>query len=150
MYAKIINGAVEKYPYSIGQLRKENPNVSFPRVLSNEILIKWDVHFVLPQDPPVHDYATQNCERVNPTFRNGSWVETWVVSEISNEEKRQRNSDKALEIRNQRDMLLQQTDWRFRSDMNPSQAWIDYCQALRDIPAQAGFPWSVQWPVAPT
>lgn len=32
-----------------------------------------------------------------------------------------------------RNNLLQETDWRFRSDQTPSQEWIDYCQALRDI-----------------
>ena len=38
-------------------------------------------------------------------------------------------------LRIERDRLLQETDWRFRSDLTPSQAWIDYCQALRDLPA---------------
>ena len=52
-------------------------------------------------------------------------------------------------IRAQRDTLLAATDWRFRVDMTPSQEWIDYCQALRDIPQQAGFPESVVWPIKP-
>jgi hypothetical protein len=42
-----------------------------------------------------------------------------------------------------------ETDWRFRSDLSPSQEWIDYCQALRDIPQQEGFPFDVQWPISP-
>ena len=29
-YAKIKDGAVEIYPYGLGKLREENPNVSFP------------------------------------------------------------------------------------------------------------------------
>jgi hypothetical protein len=33
--------------------------------------------------------------------------------------------------------------------MTPSQAWKDYCQALRDVPTQEGFPWTVTWPDAP-
>jgi hypothetical protein len=56
---------------------------------------------------------------------------------------------KAAEVRAERNAKLSVTDWRFRSDMNPSQAWKDYCQALRDITAQAGFPWDVQWPDMP-
>ena len=40
-------------------------------------------------------------------------------------------------LRQQRNQLLAATDWRFRSDLTPSQAWIDYCQALRDLPATA-------------
>lgn len=52
-------------------------------------------------------------------------------------------------VRQIRDYLLSLTDWRFRSDMNPSQAWVDYCQALRDVPLQDGFPESVVWPEQP-
>ena len=55
----------------------------------------------------------------------------------------------ASQMRSQRDSLLSQTDWRFRSDMTTSQAWIDYCQALRDIPQQVGFPENVVWPAEP-
>ena len=40
-------------------------------------------------------------------------------------------------LRIERDRLIALTDWRFRSDLSPSQAWIDYSQALRDLPATA-------------
>ena len=40
-------------------------------------------------------------------------------------------------LREERNRLLSETDWRFRSDLTPSQAWIDYCQALRDLPANS-------------
>ena len=60
-------------------------------------------------------------------------------------------------LRQQRNQLLQQTDWRFRSDLTPSQAWIDYCQALRDLPATAtpaldenGNLTGVTWPTPPS
>ena len=59
------------------------------------------------------------------------------------------NDRKATEVRAERNAKLTETDWRFRSDMTPSQAWKDYCQALRDITAQAGFPWTITWPDAP-
>ena len=59
-------------------------------------------------------------------------------------------------LRIQRNQLLQQTDWRFRSDLTPSQEWIDYCQALRDLPANSepqldenGNLINVNWPVPP-
>jgi len=59
------------------------------------------------------------------------------------------NDRKAIEVRTERDTKLAETDWRFRSDMTPSQAWKDYCQALRDVPLQSGFPWTITWPDAP-
>lgn len=55
----------------------------------------------------------------------------------------------AVDIRDRRNRLLVKTDWRFRSDLSPSQPWIDYCQALRDITAQETFPYSVTWPSEP-
>jgi hypothetical protein len=52
-------------------------------------------------------------------------------------------------VKAQRVCFLTATDWKFRSDQQPSQEWIDYCQALRDITDQSGFPWEINWPVEP-
>ncbi len=60
-----------------------------------------------------------------------------------------KDTEQAKNVRQTRDDKLSATDWRFRSDMTPSQAWKDYCQALRDVPLQSGFPWTITWPVAP-
>jgi hypothetical protein len=63
--------------------------------------------------------------------------------------KAMKDAEQAKSVRQSRDDKLKETDWRFRSDMTPSQEWKDYCQALRDIPAQSGFPWTITWPVEP-
>ena len=39
------------------------------------------------------------------------------------------------ELREERNRRIALTDWRFRSDLSPSQEWKDYCVALRDFPA---------------
>ena len=59
-------------------------------------------------------------------------------------------------MRSTRNLLLQETDWRFRSDLTPSQEWIDYCQELRDLPANStpaldenGQLTGVNWPTPP-
>ena len=57
----------------------------------------------------------------------------------------------ADEIRAQRNALLAACDWTQVADAPVDQtAWAVYRQALRDIPDQAGFPASVEWPVAPS
>ena len=61
-----------------------------------------------------------------------------------------KDAEQAKSVRQARDQKLAETDWRFRSDMTPSQEWKDYCQALRDLPAQSGFPWTVVYPTQPT
>ena len=59
-------------------------------------------------------------------------------------------------LREERNKRLQETDWRFRSDLTPSQEWIDYSQALRDLPSTAspkldeqGNLTNVTWPTKP-
>ena len=59
-------------------------------------------------------------------------------------------------LREERNRLLQETDWRFRSDLTPSQEWIDYSQALRDLPSTSspeldenGQLSNVTWPTKP-
>ncbi len=53
------------------------------------------------------------------------------------------------DVRNQRDSLLAATDWTALSDVTMSSEMTTYRQALRDIPAQSGFPSSVTWPTKP-
>lgn len=56
---------------------------------------------------------------------------------------------KASSERYKRDFLLAETDWWAVADRTMTQAEIDYRQALRDVPAQAGFPENITWPTKP-
>lgn len=54
------------------------------------------------------------------------------------------------EIRNQRNLLLEKSDWTQLTDAPvDSIAWANYRQALRDLPEQAGFPFTIIWPQQP-
>jgi hypothetical protein len=58
--------------------------------------------------------------------------------------------DRAAElIRAERDTKLTATDWTGMSDVRMSSSMKIYRQALRDVPAQAGFPNTIDWPEAP-
>jgi hypothetical protein len=50
-----------------------------------------------------------------------------------------------------RDALLAATDWTQLPDVPEAtrNAYVAYRQALRDVPAQEGFPNDIVWPVAP-
>jgi hypothetical protein len=80
---------------------------------------------------------------------DGQWFTKYSVADMDDEAKTAKDTDQAKSVRTQRDDKLKETDWRFRSDMNPSQAWKDYCQALRDLPSATGFPWDMEWPTEP-
>ena len=43
MYAKIIDGVVIAFPYTDHDLRRDNPNVSFPADLDDATRAEWDV-----------------------------------------------------------------------------------------------------------
>ena len=53
-----------------------------------------------------------------------------------------------------RNRLLVASDWSQAADIphTPEAAvqWRDYRQALRDVPAQAGFPLTIDWPARPS
>lgn len=51
--------------------------------------------------------------------------------------------------RAKRDTLLNEVDWSAGSDVVMSDAMKAYRQALRDVPQQAGFPDTIEWPVKP-
>ena len=56
-------------------------------------------------------------------------------------------------LRTQRTALLVACDWTqlvdSPLDAAAKTAWSQYRQALRDVPSQPGYPWTVTWPVAP-
>lgn len=57
---------------------------------------------------------------------------------------------KEFRIRTERDMRLNQTAWMVLPDSStPTQAQLNYRQALRDVTKQSGFPDNVVWPVFP-
>jgi len=88
---------------------------------------------------------------LGPSFFQTEDAEGNVTTAAQNEAayKAAKDAEQAKSVRTTRDTKLSETDWRFRSDMTPSQAWKDYCQALRDVPSQAGFPWTITWPTQP-
>ena len=85
MYIKLNNGQIEKYPYSISQLKTDNPNTSFPQDVSQSLLEEWEVYPVKLIDKPQVDH-TQDVFELEPVYDNGEWVKPWGVVDASPEE----------------------------------------------------------------
>jgi hypothetical protein len=61
-----------------------------------------------------------------------------------------KDAEQAKNVRTQRTEKLAATDWTQLTDAPiNSSLWASYRQQLRDVTAQAGFPWEINWPVAP-
>jgi hypothetical protein len=150
MYVLAPNQTAEIFPYSIGDLRRDNPNTSFPRNPSDTVLADWNMFPVVEQSPPEYNPANQNLNQLNPTLTAGEWLQTWEVTAASAQEIAERLQSKEAEVRQQRNELLSACDWTQLPDSPADhEAWATYRQELRDVTAQAGFPWEVVWPEPP-
>ena len=150
MYVLAPNQTAEIFPYSIGDLRRDNPNTSFPRNPSDAVLADWNVFPVVEQSPPEYNPANQNLNQLNPTLAKKQWLQTWQVTAANAEEIAERLQDKEAEVRQQRNALLSACDWTQLPDSPADhEVWATYRQELRDVTAQEGFPWDVVWPEAP-
>ena len=145
------NQTIEKYPYTIGELRKDNPNTSFPKRPSDDLLVGWDVYSVVDSNSPAYDH-TKNITEGTPVLVNGVWTQVWDVTDATPEEVSQRAAQQADGIRNKRNQLLSDSDWTQIADAPvDATAWATYRQALRDITDHANFPYLGEddWPVEP-
>ena len=114
-----------------------------------EILASLGASVVL-EGPQVSPTRYQTAFRDGVQEIDGQWFTKYSVADMDDESKTAKDAEQAKSVRTTRDEKLKATDWRFRSDMNPSQEWKEYCQALRDLPNQAGFPYDMTWPTEPT
>lgn len=150
MFAKIKNGAVDKFPYTVGELRRDNPNTSFPKQISEAVMADFGMVAVSEKPAPAFDPMTHFAEwGPVPVNEGGKWFLLPTVRELSAEQIADRDAAMAASIRIERDKLLAETDWMALSDVTMSAEMAAYRQALRDITAQEGFPHSVNWPVKP-
>jgi len=150
MHALVSNGNVENYPYTIGNLRRDNPNTSFPKKPSDELLEDFGMFRVVEVDSPAYDH-TKNIAEGTPVLTNGVWTQVWNVTDASAEEIAERIEKTAQNARVVRDIKLSQTDFYALSDVTMSAEMATYRQALRDITDHANFPYlaDADWPTQP-
>lgn len=87
---------------------------------------------------------------------DGKWYTKYILGptfstqEEENAYKLSVDNKQAESVRQDRNKKLSDCDWTQLADSTADKtAWAVYRQALRDIPEQAGFPWSVTWPTEP-
>ena len=152
MYVKITNGTPEIY--TIGQLRRDNPNTSFPKVISEATLASYNVFPLSPTEQPAYDH-TKNAVEGTPVQVAGVWTQVWSVSDASSEEVSERLEVQSMIARSTRYELLQETDWVAIKAQELGTAipsdWAAYRQALRDITSHANWPHldEADWPTKP-
>lgn len=151
-YALIKNQQVIEYPYSIDKLKKDNPKISFPSPISEAVLNAYDVKEVIAVNAPSINTHVQKIESNGIEFNSNTntWVTSWNVVNLSQQEIQEKEFNTANYMREVRNDLLKGSDWTQLPDSSANtELWAEYRQQLRDIPQQAGFPLSINWPDLP-
>ena len=173
MFVKITNGQVDQYPYTAGDLRRDNPNVSFPKNIPNGVFARYGVYPVGYQAAPDYDPLTHRIEHSNLPEREvtgyyteddaplpemvgepihaGRWVLTKTVVALTEDQIAAATAAKAKEMRKKRNNLLAETDYLALTDVTLDGITAGYRQALRDITEHANWPNLEEgdWPVKP-
>jgi len=151
-YVKITNGTVAQYPYSVGQLRRDNRNVSFPRNVSVDVMSRYGMKPVTTEAAPDYNPLTQKVTTATtPTQSGNDWVLTRTVVDLSAEEIAANDVEAATNNRNKRNELLADTDYFALTDVTMDAAMTSHRQALRDITSHANWPnlSDSDWPTKP-
>jgi len=161
LFVKLATGT----PKTKVQLRNENKHMSLPESWTDATLESLGVARVQSVSQPsantTHVPVNDGVEQVD-----GVWRQKWVmqarfteytdannnvITVQSQADAYQQSLDdtEAAKVRATRDTLLAETDFYALSDVTMSAEMTTYRQALRDVPSQAGFPYTITWPDKP-
>lgn len=146
-----INTTTGDYPLSAADVRAAHSNTSFPsEVAGFEAALVGMGYAVVQQVPEPAITYTQNIAEGAPAESDGTYQQTWVISNASAEEVAERTARQSVDIRQERNQRLADCDWTQLPDAPvDAAAWATYRQELRNVTSQAGFPWEVNWPAVP-
>ena len=143
------------------EFRQLHQGLGLPKVLTEEVINAWggDVVFEGPQATGGTVY--QYSQRAGVEQIEGKWYTKYILGPVFTDGettaaeqeaayKAMKDAEQAANVRSTRNSMLKDCDWTQIADSTADkEAWATYRQALRDITAQAGFPWTIDWPVAP-
>lgn len=159
MFAKVKNGVCLQFPYTDADLKLDNPYTKYPANFDLAAVFptteQATVHgcslvSVVFGDKPQINPSTQRVVEQLPALVGGVWTVQWTAADLSEQEVSDAAAGEASRARAKRNNLLAESDWTQTADAPVDKtAWAAYRQALRDITAQAQFPWTITWPDAP-
>lgn len=149
-----------------GEVRRMHSNTSLPRVWNADVCAELGIDPVLAAPKPEPSAAYKQVGRNGAVQdANSNWVEAYIETDMFADTieagvtttkaehetayQARLDADKAIQIRTQRNELLDETQWTASSDLTMTSEMNTYRQALRDVPQQDGFPNDITWPEAP-
>jgi len=128
---------------------------------TNEVLETLGADVVLEGPQATGGTVYQQSQASGVEQIDGKWYTKYVLGPIFTDGettaveqetayKAAKDAEQAKSIRATRSQKLADSDWTQVADAPVDKAvWATYRQALRDVTAQSGFPWTITWPDAP-
>ena len=152
MYLKV-SGSTITYPYSVQNLKNENPNISFPTIISDSLLESFNIYQVEMKNSGYDNDDTKDVTEVTPTLSGSIYIQAYTISDADTDTINKRREIKWSGVRSGRDSLLSESDWTQFNDSPISGStltdWQTYRQSLRDITNQSD-PYDITWPNIPS
>ena len=145
-YCLVENGVIADGPRA---LPKSWRNISGLDMLDNDSLRELGWLPVRLEEGDVQEKFVGSIFAILPS----EVVETKLWRGYTAEEQAEIDTQKAAQVRRERNIKLTECDWTQLNDTPLDNAakiqWTAYRQALRDVPSPAGFPHNVVWPTKP-
>ena len=146
---------VLSYPYTLGELRRDNPSVSFPASPSNALLAEYNMFFVAEVPAPSFNFLEQDLNEDTPVTDDGglSWAQNWVVTDVDAAVIASRTAGAEQSAQNQATRLLQDAEQYYFDAMVAGHGFTAemsaYITALSDPSSLPNYPLVSAWPTLP-
>ena len=127
--------------------------------ITEEVVNRFESDIVFEGPQATGGAVYQYSQRDGVEQLDGKWYTKYILGPVFTgdtaaadeaEYKAQKDAEQAASVRTSRTEKLNDCDWTQIADSTADKAtWATYRQALRDVPTQAGFPWTVTWPDVP-
>jgi hypothetical protein len=143
------------------EFRRLHFGLGLPKDLTEAIVNEWGGDIVLEGPQATGGTVYQYSMRQGVVQIGDKWYTNYVLGPIFTDGdttaaeqetayKAMKDAEQAKSVRTSRTEKLNDCDWTQIADSTADKtAWATYRQALRDITAQSGFPWTITWPDAP-
>lgn len=150
------------------EFRRLHEGLGLPKLLTEEVINEWGADIVFEGPQATGGTVYQYSQRSGVREIEGKWYTNYVLGPIFTdreaegdqpaqtaaeqeaEYKARKDAEQAVNVRQERNNKLKDCDWTQIADSTADKAvWATYRQALRNVPGQDGFPWTITWPDAP-
>jgi hypothetical protein len=129
MHIKLTNSAPETY--SIGQLKADNPQVSFPSEIPLDVLVGYNVYPVTPTPQPTHAETEVVEDGGYLQLADNSWVQAWRVRPMTEQEladlAQQKDAQRKFAYQNEADPLF----FKWQRGEGTQEAWLAKIEEIK-------------------